>query len=113
VDLLRLKLTVDERQVIWSSSHKSGCILPEMVVAMALRWLAGGQWQDTKKLYGVSRSHFLYLRSNFLDAVMDCYDLEIGVPEYTNIKALELLASQFEANASRSVFWVCVGALDG
>jgi hypothetical protein len=44
---------------------------------------------------------------------MDCSDLKIRLPEYTNIEALELLASQFEANASRSVFRGCVGALDG
>jgi hypothetical protein len=113
VDLLRLKLTVDEGQAIRSSSHESRCILPELVVAMSLRWLAGGQWQDIKKVYGVSRSHFFYLRSKFLDAVMDCSDLEIRLPECTNVKALELLASQFEANASRSVFRGCVGALDG
>jgi hypothetical protein len=49
VDLLRLELTVDERQASRSACYKSGCILPELVVAMSLRWLAGGQWQDIKK----------------------------------------------------------------
>ena len=113
VDLLRVKLTVDESQAIRSSSNESGCILPELVIAMSLRWLAGGQWQDIKKVYGVSRSHFFFLRSKFLDAVMDCSDLEIRLPDPTNIEALEQLASQFEASTSRSVFWGCVGALDG
>ena len=113
VDLLRVKLTVDENQAIRSSSDKKGCILPELVVAMSLRWLAGGQWQDIKKVYGVSRSHFYHLRSKFLDAVMDCPDLEIRLPDCKDIEALELIASQFEANASRSVFRGCVGALDG
>jgi hypothetical protein len=115
VDLLRVRLAVDEKQALRSCSKDSlaGCLLPELVVAMSLRWLAGGQWQDIKKIYGVSRSHFFYLRQKFMDAVMACPDLEIRLPDSTDIKALKLLASQFEANASRPVFRGCVGAVDG
>ena len=80
---------------------------------MSLRWLAGGQWQDSKQVYGVSRPHFFYLRRKFMDAVMECAELDIVLPDCTDIKGLEQLASQFEANASRSVFRGCVGALDG
>ena len=112
VELLRVKLTVDERQGN-RSSESSGCILPELVVAMSLRWLAGGQWPDIKKVYGVSRSHFFFLRIRFLDAVMECSELEIQLPDCTDIEALEVLASQFEAQSSQSVFRGCVGALDG
>ena len=48
-----------------------------------------------------------------MDAVMECAELDIVLPDCTDIKGLEQLASQFEANASRSVFRGCVGALDG
>ncbi len=43
----------------------------------------------------------------------ECAELDIVLPDCTDIKGLEQLASQFEANASRSVFRDCVGALDG
>ena len=112
VELLRVKLTVDDRQGN-RSSEGSGCIMPELVVAMTLRWLAGGVWQDIKKVYGISGSHFYFLSLKFLDAILDCPELEIRLPDNTDIEALELLASQFEAQASQSVFRGCVGTLDG
>ena len=112
VDLLRLELLVDESQSHRASSG-SGPVLPELVVAMSLRWLAGGQWQDIKKVYGVSRSHFYFLRRKFMNAIMACPTLEIRLPDSSDIDALKKLASQFEATASRPVFRGCVGALDG
>jgi hypothetical protein len=57
VDTLRVNLEVDADQPR-RSCKKSGPNLPDLVVAMSLRWLAGGQWQDIKKVYGVSKSHF-------------------------------------------------------
>ena len=112
VDLLRLELLVDESQSHRASSG-SGPVLPELVVAMSLRWLAGGQWQDIKKVYGVSRSHFYFLRRKFMNAIMACPTLKIRLPDSSDIDALQKLASQFEATASRPVFRGCVGALDG
>ena len=44
---------------------------------------------------------------------MACPNLEIRLPDNTDIKALKLLASQFKANSSRPVFRGYVGALDG
>ncbi len=43
---------------------------------------------------------------------MACPNLEIRLPDTTNIKALKLLASQFKANASRPVFRGYVVAVD-
>jgi hypothetical protein len=48
VEILREDLEVDQHQAL-RSSNKYGPILPELVVAMSLRWLAGGQWPDIKK----------------------------------------------------------------
>ncbi|KAI2498388.1 nuclease [Fragilaria crotonensis] len=112
VDTLRVKLEVDADQA-GRSCKKSGPVLPELVVAMSLRWLAGGQWQDIKKVYGVSKSHFYSLRKKFMNAVVTCTALEIRLPDASDITALQLLASQFEGNASVPVFRGCVGALDG
>jgi hypothetical protein len=112
VETLRVKLEVDVDQA-QRSCKKSGPVLPELVVAMSLRWLAGGQWQDIKKVYGVSKSHFYLLRKKFMNAVVTCAALEIRLPDASDITALQLLASQFEGNASVPVFRGCVGALDG
>jgi DDE superfamily endonuclease len=112
VDLLRPALSVDDLQSCRASSGR-GPVMPELIAAMSLRWLAGGQWQDIKKVYGVSRTHFYFLRRKFMNAVMACPVLEIKLPDVSDIDALKKLASQFEANASRPVFRGCVGALDG
>ena len=111
-DLLRPALSVDELQSERASSGR-GPVLPELVIAMSLRWLAGGQWQDIKKVYGLSRSHFYFLRRKFMLAVMACPVLEIRLPDASDIDELRRLASHFEAHASRPVFRGCVGALDG
>ena len=48
-----------------------------------------------------------------MNAVVTCAALEIRLPDASDITALQLLASQFEGNASVPVFRGCVGALDG
>ena len=57
VETLRLKLEVDADQAR-RSCKKSSPVFPELVVAMLVRWLAGEQWQDIKKVFGLSKSHF-------------------------------------------------------
>ena len=63
-------------------------VLPELAVAMSLHWLAGGQWQDIKKVYGHSRAHFYFLRQKFMNAVMACPVLDIMLPDSSDIDAL-------------------------
>ena len=112
VEILRDDLEVHYHQAL-RSSKKNGPIQPELVVAMSLRWLAGGQWQDIKKVYGVSKGHFYYLRSKFMNAVVRCPALEIWLPDSSDVEGLQRLAKQFEATASSPVLRGCVGALDG
>ena len=52
-------------------------IFPELVVAMSLRWLAGGVWQDIKQVYGVSKASCYRCRDLFLTAVLACPELDI------------------------------------
>ena len=112
-ETLRVKLQVDADQS-QRSCKKSGPFLPELMIAMSLRSLAGGQWLDIKKvLYKVSKSHFYSLRNKFMNAVVTCAALEIRLPDASDIMTLQLLALQFEGNASVPVFRGCVGALDG
>ncbi len=95
------------------SSKKNGPIQLELVIAMSLRWLTGGQWQDIKKVYGVSKGHFCYLRSKFMNAVVRCPTLEIWLPDSSDVEGLQRHALQFESTASSPVLRGCVGALDG
>jgi hypothetical protein len=44
---------------------------------------------------------------------MACPEMEIRLPDCTDIESLECLSLQFEAGASRPVFRGCVGAVDG
>jgi hypothetical protein len=87
--------------------------MPELVVAMLLQWLAGVQWQDIKKVYGLGRSHSYFLRLKFIHAVMVSPLLEITLPNSSDIDALKKLSLQFEAHTSRPVFRGWVGELDG
>ena len=112
VGILRDDLEVHYHQAL-RSSKKNGPIQPELVVAMSLQWLAGGQWQDIKKIYGVSKGHFYYLRSKFMNAVVCCPTLEILLPDSSDVEGLQRLALQFESSASLPVLRGCVGALDG
>ena len=52
-------------------------ISPELVIAMGLRWLAGGMWQDIKQVYDVSRASFYCCKVQFLDAILGCQDMAI------------------------------------
>ena len=56
-------------------------IFSELVVAMSLRWLAGGVWQDIKQVYGVSKASFYCCRDLFPAAVLACPELDIHFPE--------------------------------
>ena len=112
VKLLRKDLLVDELQA-YRSTQGFGAIYPEMIVAFSLRWLAGGQWQDLKKVYGVSRSYLRVLVKNFCQAVLDCSELCICCPANNDIAALKRQAALFESRSSKSVFRGCVGVLDG
>jgi hypothetical protein len=111
VGILRDDLEVHYHQAL-RSSKKNGPIQPELVVAMSLRWLEGGQWQDIKKVYGVSKGHFYFLRRKFMNAVVCCPTLEIWLPDSSDVEGLQRLALQFEATASSPVLRGCVGALD-
>jgi hypothetical protein len=44
---------VDELQSHRTSSGRKP-VMPKLVVAMLLQWLAGGQWQDIKKVNGLT-----------------------------------------------------------
>ena len=76
--LLRPSITVDVTRARASGAEP---IYPELVMAVGLRWLAGGQWADICKGFCVSRASMYHIGNLFLDAVMDCNALAIKFPE--------------------------------
>lgn len=78
VELLRPMITQDQIKARNSCGEP---INPELVVAMGLRWLAGGSYHDIMDTFSVSQSSFYRARDIFLDAVIACDALKIRFPE--------------------------------
>ena len=73
-----------------------------MIVAFSLRWLSGGQWQDLKIVYGISRTYLLVLVKKFIRAVLACEELAMKLPDNNN--NMDKL--------KKSWFTVVIGGLD-
>jgi hypothetical protein len=86
-------------------------IYPEMVMAVGLRWLAGGSYSDIKNVYDISKNSVYRLKDIFLDAVLACNALEIRFPDTP--EELENICKRFEAKSTNTVMRGCVGAMDG
>lgn len=108
VDLLRPEIVPN---LVKSLNSCDEPIYPEMVVAVGLRWLAGGSYSDIKNVYGISKNSVYRLRDTFLDAVLACDALEIRFPDTP--EELENIRKQFEAKSTNKVMRGCVGAMDG
>ena len=101
VALVRKDLLVDELQAYRSCKGFGSCY-PEMIVAFSLRWLSGGQWQDLKIVYGISRTYLLVLVKKFIRAVLACEELAMKLPDNNN--NMDKL--------KKSWFTVVIGGLD-
>jgi DDE superfamily endonuclease len=110
LSILRPLITLDVIKSNNSTSNE-GPIYPELVMAVGLRWLGGGNMPDIRDWAGISSSSFYRIRDLFLDAVITAEALSIRWPE--SIVELRALAAGFQAKSSNEVFTHCVGALDG
>jgi hypothetical protein len=106
--LLRPSITVDVTRARASGAEP---ICPELVMAIGLRWLAGGQWADICNSFCVSKASMYRIRNLFLDAVMDCDALAIKFPE--TVDELTDQALRFASKSSADIIRGCVGAIDG
>jgi hypothetical protein len=97
--------------ILQSGNVCSSPILPELALAMTLRYLAGGSYLDIKEVYNVSKSSFYRSRDNVIEAILACNDLHFKFPQTRN--EVEHQAAQFRALSSEDVMRGCVGALDG
>jgi hypothetical protein len=84
---------------------------PKMIVAIGIRVLAGGNYDDIMNTFGISKSGFYYSRNRFLNAVLSSNELDINLPatpdDWENVR------SGFAAKSANRVLKGCVGALDG
>jgi hypothetical protein len=82
-----------------------------MIVAIGIRVLAGGNYDDIMNTFGMSKSGFFYSRKKFLNAVLGCEALAISLP--TLPEEWEKIRKGFAAKSAYRVLKGCVGALDG
>jgi hypothetical protein len=109
-EILRPDITVDPIKS-QNSTPRSLPIYPELVMAIGIRWLAGGSYHDIKDFCGVSKSSFYRVRNLFLDACLAADEIKIQFPSTT--AQLNETASGFASRSTHLVFLKCVGALDG
>jgi hypothetical protein len=102
--------------ILQSDISKSGnrCteeIYPEIFVAIGLRYLAGGSYDDIRDVYGVSVGGFYYCRNRFFKAILTCDALRIRHPEAGD--DWEVVRSNFHSKSEEGIIRGCVGAIDG
>jgi len=108
LNLVRAKVTPDIIKALNSAPEP---IYPELVVAIGLRWLAGGSYADLKNVYGVSKTSVYRSRDTFVSAVTECEALRIRFLQLP--KEIEKIRRQFERKSTNGVMRGCVGAMDG
>jgi hypothetical protein len=86
-------------------------IYPELFVAIGLRYLAGGSYDDIREVYGVSVPGFYYCRNRFFKAVLACDALQIRLPETPD--TWEDIRVKFHSKSEEGIIRGCVGAIDG
>eukprot|EP00961_Rhodomonas_salina_P108291 1458044-Rhodomonas_salina.1 len=102
-----------EAQAARSSGRNVTRITVEMKVAMGLRWLAGGAYQDIAVFHGVSITSFWRAKDDFMDAIHECKELDITFPALDDDAALRELADGFKSLSMKELFSYCIGAIDG
>jgi hypothetical protein len=86
-------------------------IYPEIFVAIGLRYLAGGAYDDIREAYGVSVPGFYYCRNRFFKAVLKADVLAIHVPD--DPEKWESIRLKFHERSEEGIIRGCVGAIDG
>jgi hypothetical protein len=111
VALLGERIEVDIIKSLNSTPHSNDRIFPEMVVAIGLRFLAGGKPLDIKLWAGISRPSVYRIKDMFLDAVIGTRALDVDWPD--TAEKCWALAQGFKNISSHGVMDKVVGALDG
>lgn len=109
LDAIRADISVtSEQQARFAKC--GGLVLPETRLAMALRFLAGGDPLDLKLIYDVSKSFVYDSVWAVVDAINNRFSVEFPIDDEEKLRVLE---AEFRARA-RCPGWIGqVGALDG
>lgn len=102
-----------ERDATQSMRRTSGAepLYIELSLYCALRYLAGGQYQDVRLVAGVARSTFYHLVWEAISAINRCPELLIRFP--TTINECSTAATDFKMLSADGVMDRCIGAIDG
>jgi hypothetical protein len=118
VDILRPFITINEARSRASTTTERNPngntpIYPELVIAVSLAYMGG---DATPKFlgskYGISWSHCRYLIGKFIDAVIDCPELEFKLPQ-TEEEYRRLAEEINSVSTSDGIFFGCLGPIDG
>jgi len=107
-DLVELLRPALKRAVQYSRSKQP--IFVELVVAIGLRWLAGGSYQEIEDVFGVSTTEAYRNRNKCIDALLNCDQVEIRL--LTTVPEWEEVRKGFESKSSGGVINGCIGAID-
>ncbi len=91
--------------------HDTDAVEPELIMAIGIRWLAEGSYVDIRHVYGCSVASVFRFRDLFMEAVLNCNELDIVFPDTD--EELYSTESKFSDKSSERTMVGCVGAIDG
>lgn len=91
--------------------HDTDIVEPEVIMAIGIRWLAGGSYVDIRHVYGCSVASVFRFRDMFVDAVLNCKELDIVFLDTAD--DLASASSKFASKSWERIMVGCVGAIDG
>jgi hypothetical protein len=83
---------------------------PEMVLAIGIRVLAGGDCDDIMNAFGISKGGFCHSRNKFPNAVLDSDSLDTNLPAAP--VEWEKKRKRFASKSANQVLKGCMGTTD-
>jgi hypothetical protein len=97
--------------VAMSNIRREEAIYSEMTIVIGIRVLTGSSYDDILNTYGISKTGFYTARNKFLNAVLNCGELDISLS--TKASKWEKVQKGFASKSSSPVLTGCVDAIDG
>ena len=92
-------------------AHHGSYIIPHLVVAIGVRYLAGDSYNALNDIANISTRSVYRLKHRFIWAISKCESLRIKLPDTAT--QWEQVRCGFENISSNGLFRGCVGAIDG
>ena len=81
-------------------------MLPETMIAITLRYVAGGSILDLKNVYGVNRSWAYKIKDMVLLAIVNCDELKVSFPVHDGV-AIYKICQGFASKSGLGLFLNC------